>query len=110
MLNNTFQAVLLLVTFTIRRKKSSTHNTHWKHSCLNIGLLPLPGLKATMVGPARFLCSLKKRPSVLLRMALDFATAEEPSVFGGCQCNQCFKVCLKHLRSASASFLAGQEG
>lgn len=30
MFNNTFQAILLLVTFTIRRKISSTQNKHWK--------------------------------------------------------------------------------
>lgn len=81
MLNNTFQAILLLVTFTIRRKKSSTHNTHWKHSCPDIVLLPLPGPRPPS-GTRRFLCSLKKRPSVLLKMALDSAAAEEPSVFG----------------------------
>lgn len=37
MFNNTFQAILLLVTVTIKRKKkkSSTQHKHWKPSCPN---------------------------------------------------------------------------
>lgn len=51
MFNNTFQAIILLVTFTIRRKKTSTQTKHWKHSCPNISHLPFPEhLKAIITG------------------------------------------------------------
>lgn len=80
MFNNTFQVILLLVTFTIRRKNKI--NLPLKaNSCPNISHLQFPGhLKVVSIGVVG-LCSLRKWPSLLLQVATAFTTAEEPSVF-----------------------------
>lgn len=72
MFNNTFQAILLLVIFTIRRKISSTQNKHWKQ-------LPKHQSVPSIAGH-----------SGLLRTFSILPLQRSPQIWG-CQCKQGFK-------------------
>lgn len=90
MFSNTFQAILLLVTFTIRRGKNLPLKINTGNRAAQTSVIGhLQSIQRPLWWVQGCLCSLKKWPLIQLKVILPLQRSPECS--GGCQCYWCVK-------------------